>query len=132
MTKYFEDRNKFRKEETPIVAGSEWTRDPKREYICSYCRRTLHRLADKNGLNESFFCSFCSIESLPEEDLRSKSKIAPPERIDNSDNPSVSYAPEVGIKRKNKEPKGTFRTLQERGIKITNYSEKGWRKESND
>ena len=32
--------------------------------------------------------------------------------------------PEVGLKRRKQEPKGTFKKLQERGIKITNYQER--------
>jgi hypothetical protein len=90
------------------------------QYICNFCHRTLSRLSDHSG-NESFYCNFCSIETLAEES-RSKSKLTVPNRIEE---PAVTLLPEVGLKRKNKEPK-------ERGIKITDYKERGWRKQNDE
>ena len=46
--------------------------------------------------------------------------------------PAVTLLREVRIKRKKKEVKGTFRKLQERGIKITDYKERGWRKQNDE
>jgi hypothetical protein len=39
-------------------------------------------------------------------------------------NPFVSYVPEAGLKRRNKEIKGGVKTISERpGVKVTSYSE---------
>jgi len=111
LTKYLNDKYGVRNNrDTPIVAGSsEWTRDNSRIPMCQWCRRDLVKLQDRNNINISWFCSFCQIETLDEDDnLRSKNKIVSPERTDNSDNPSVSYAPEPSLKRKPVEYKGGF------------------------
>lgn len=73
----------------------------------------------------AFVPAACALHHQP-----TKSKLSMSEGA--TKNPGVSYAPEIGIKRKNKEPKGTFKNLQDRGLKITNYSEKGWRKTTYD
>jgi hypothetical protein len=126
MTKYFEDHNyQIGRSDTPIVAGSsEWTRDYSKIPICSWCRRDLRKLQD-HGRNISWYCSFCQIETLDEDtdNLRTKSKIEQPVRIDNSDNPSVSYAPEKTLQSKKKQYRGAFKNLQAKGVKITSYSE---------
>jgi hypothetical protein len=60
--------------------------------------------------------------------IRRKSKLTtrskPPEE------PPLTLLPERGLKRKKNEPAGGFRKFQERGIKITNYHEHGWRKQN--
>jgi hypothetical protein len=125
MTKYT-DRN-YRigiQKDSPIVAGEEEIRQVEnrgREYICSTCRRTLVKLVDYSGENISYFCNFCSPETLPTTELRSKSKISTPTGMITE--PAVSLVPEVGIKRKKKEVKGGLKTLQDRGINITHYKE---------
>jgi hypothetical protein len=90
----------------------------------------LHKLSNHAG-DTSYYCSFCKRESNVEDDeLRSKGKIIMSEGP--IEEPAVTLLPEVGLKRKNKEPKGTFRKLQERGIKITDYKERGWRKQNDE
>jgi hypothetical protein len=37
---------------------------------------------------------------------------------------------EPSVDRKPVEPKGLFKFLRDRGMKITNYNERGWRKEN--
>lgn len=138
MTKYFND--KYPSGTIPFInrdivtAGEEqWAQDPDDvEYSCKYCNRIMHKtkLIDSSGQNPSYgwslYCSSCGISSQVEEDTRKKSKVKVHKgKITEL---AVSYAPEPGLKRKNKEPKGTFKKLQERGIKITDYHERGWRK----
>jgi hypothetical protein len=100
--------------------------NPNREPICSYCRRNLIKLQDRNNRNISWFCSFCQIETLGEEtnDLRSKSKIMAPTSLDNSKNPAVAYPPEPGLKHNTVEYKGGTAVLSKKGtIRITGYVE---------
>jgi hypothetical protein len=137
MTKYYSEKHKFEKDSsydspislrdyTQIESSNNITRQ------CPYCNITLSRLIDYSGLNPSFYCSKCVIEFPDKTKVKTKSRLATTEQTNNNDDPSVAYAPEVGLKRKNKEPKGTFRKLKERGINIISYEERGWRKNRND
>ena len=63
--------------------------------------------------------------SYPDENTRRKGKLTT--RTELPEEPAVTLLPERGLKSKTNTPKGTFRKLQERGIKITNYHERGWR-----
>jgi hypothetical protein len=129
MTKYLSD--KFRGETLNkgiVVAGNEWTRDPERgrerKVYCKWCNHLLYRILDSSGNNPALYCTNCSISyGNDDDDLRSKGKIANPERIDNSKNPSVSYAPEVGIQRKKPEITSALKVLQQKGIRITHITE---------
>jgi DNA-directed RNA polymerase subunit RPC12/RpoP len=129
MTRYT-DRHHTLPNKDIVVVGNEYNKDAQREYICNYCQRTLSRLIDYSGENPSLYCSYCSIEVIPEieKDLRAKSKLEVPDGSDIE--PSVSYPPDPNDINRNKdnELKGTFRALQDRGIKITDYKERGWRK----
>lgn len=131
MTKYFEERNKFRKEDTPIsISGEEWTQDPKREYTCKWCYRVMQRLVDRNNSNESYYCSFCSVELLPEE-TRLKEQVKVPQGVNKVPLVTNKFL-EPGLKRKKNEPRGSFKVLRDRGMNIVNYKETGWRREKED
>jgi hypothetical protein len=138
MTKYTEDKNPWNKNkpaetEIPITLGEEeWYAESRPPYICDFCYRTLIKLQDRSGLNTSWFCNSCNMEYDPESETELRSKTSLTMSEGPVTNPSVSYTPERTLKRRNTEPKGTFKKLQERGIKITNYSERGFRKEKED
>jgi hypothetical protein len=128
MTKWLNDKNKFNKNnDSPISIGSEWTQDPKREYVCSYCNRTLSKLTDRSGLSPSWYCSSCQI-STPEEDtndLRGKNKIVTPDNYDNSSNPlATTKFKDPELRRKKVEIKGGLKALSQKGtIRIKDYVE---------
>ena len=56
------------------------------------------------------------------EDLRSKSKITTPLGLNLE--PCLSYLPDANPIPKSVEPEGTFKALQDKGIKITHYEER--------
>ena len=125
MTKYLSDKYGYGyrpNTDSPIVYGEEeWNAESRPPYICDFCHHTLVKLQNKT--NVSWFCRNCNTEYDPETEteLRSESKISMAEGP--VTDPSVSYAPQAGLKRKKNEPRGSFRKLQERGIRITNYIE---------
>ena len=61
------------------------------------------------------------------DELRTQSVIEEPEGP--IEEPSISLLPERTLKRKKNQPRGSFRRLQERGLHITNYQERGFKKE---
>ena len=81
------------------------------------------KLLDSSGQNPSLslYCSFCGISSEIEEDTRKKSKVKV--HKGKITEPAVGYAPEVGLKRKQKVIKGGLRLMEQKGLKITNYKE---------
>ncbi|HEY6404675.1 MAG TPA: hypothetical protein VIX38_01195 [Nitrososphaeraceae archaeon] len=87
-------------------------------------------IRDSSGANADmgYYCTFCSITSYPDDNTRRKGKLTT--RTELPEEPAVTLLPERGLKSKTNTPKGTFRKLQERGIKITNYHERGWRKQN--
>jgi hypothetical protein len=121
----YHDRNRRGREpnDTPVSIGDEWNRDPRREYVCSYCNRTMIKLQDRNSANISFFCSMCNIQTNEEEtdNLRTRSRLQMPEGVNTT--PYIAHTPEPGLKRKKVEVKGGLAELQKRGIRIKNYTE---------
>jgi hypothetical protein len=89
-------------------------------FYCDSCHRNLNKLIDKSGENISYYCNNCNVETFPTEQIRSKSRLSTPDGP--IEEPGVSYAPEIGL-RKKKEVKGGLRAMQEKGYKITNYKE---------
>lgn len=89
----------------------------------------LH-IRDSSGANAdtAYYCTFCFITSYPDGNTRRKGKLTT--RTEPPEEPAVTLLPERGLKSKTNTPKGTFRKLQERGIKITNYHERGWREQN--
>lgn len=79
----------------------------------------------------SLWCSFCSIESIPDKDTRRKGKLNP--KNSSVEEIAVSIIPERGIQRKKSEITGTLKTLEQRGIRITHVTEhRKMRKEKQD
>lgn len=134
-TKYHSEKNKFDRQDkdTPISIGSEEVYAESRPpYICDMCHQTLIKLQDRSGLSISWYCNNCKSEYDPEEELglRSESEIVtaqgPAEEV------GVSYAPTKELTRKKNEQRGTFKVLRDRGLNITKYEERGWRRENED
>jgi hypothetical protein len=123
MTRYSDNNRRYKpREDTPIVAS--YSTNERREYVCSYCNRTMTKLQDRNSANISFFCNACNIETNPEEtdNLRTRSCLQMPEGVNTTPYVSTKFIePTVG---KTPSPvRGTFAELQRRGIRITNYKD---------
>jgi hypothetical protein len=127
MTKYYQDKNRFEKDnDTPISIRDYTQIEDRNERYCPYCSLKLSRLIDSSGLNPSWYCSKCIISYPDKSDTKSKSSLSTP-RKSNNDNPLAST--------KFKEPtvghgprtiKGGLKTLTESGrIKVTSYQETG-------
>jgi hypothetical protein len=75
MTKYTESKNTWSKPietNTPITLGEEeWYAESSPPFICDFCHRTLIKLQDRSGLNQSWFCNGCNQEYDIETELRS-------------------------------------------------------------
>ena len=107
-----------------ITIGDEYTGANRPSYICNYCNRTLTKLTDRNNQNESWYCNSCSIEFQPEnESIRHKQKLEVPDRNIEPAIATTPGIPDIRIHHE-PEPKGTFKVLQQKGIKITKYEEK--------
>jgi hypothetical protein len=86
---------------------------------------SLVKLSDGSGANESYWCRNCSIEFQPEnESIRHKQKLDVPDR---NIEPAIATTPAIDYTsvqiHKEPEIKGTFKVLQQKGIKIKNYKE---------
>jgi DNA-directed RNA polymerase subunit RPC12/RpoP len=123
LTRYYSDKHKFKQDkDTPISVRDYTNDDEDKTYYCNNCQRNLSKLIDSSGQNPSYYCNHCSIEIIPSlTEVRSKSKWDVPEGP--IEHPSVSYPPEPTIGRTPVEPKGTFKMLRDRGMKIKNYKE---------
>jgi hypothetical protein len=118
------DRNRRVPADTPIVAGTEWTQDPRREYVCSYCNRVMVKLQDRNSANISYFCNNCNIQTNADatDNLRTRSRLQMPEGVNTTPYASTKFhEPTVG--RTPPPIRGTFAELQRRGMKIKNYKD---------
>jgi hypothetical protein len=121
----YHDKNRRGREptDTPIVAS--YNTNEHKTLVCRWCNYTLHTIRDSSGQNVNLYCSNCSIsyEDSNTDDLRSESKLEVPDGMDNNRNPAVSYTPESTLKRKKKELTGSFKALQQRGVRFTNITE---------
>jgi hypothetical protein len=122
MTNYYDKKNKWRMNKDTPISIRNYEHDEPKTYYCNNCNRTLNKLIDSSGQNESYYCNYCSIEVIPSlTEVRSASKLVTPEGPVES--PSVSYPPEPTIGRTPVEPKGVFKLFKDRGMKIKNYKE---------
>ena len=106
-----------------VVISSEFYKNERPSYICSFCNQTLIRLTDAGMNNTTFWCRHCSIEFDPEsENLRKESKLIVPDRniepavtsiqTNMEDSVAIRHTPEI---------RGGFAELQKKGIKIKDY-----------
>jgi hypothetical protein len=112
------------KKDDKVVISSEFYKNDRPSYLCSWCNCTLSKLQDAGQHNITYFCTRCAIEFDPEyENLRKESKLVVP----GNSEPAVTsiqtnMADEVEI-RHTPEIKGSFKALRDKGLKITNYKE---------
>ena len=115
-------RQPFKKDDK-VVISSEFYKNDRPVYLCSWCNCTLSKLQDAGKNNTTYFCTRCAIEFDPEsENLRKESKLIVPNR---NIEPAVTsiqtnMADEVAI-RHTPPIRGGFKELQDRGLKITSY-----------
>jgi hypothetical protein len=58
-----------------VIISSEYHKNDRPSYLCSFCNFTLSKLQDAGQNNTIYFCTRCSIEFNPEsENLRRESK----------------------------------------------------------
>jgi hypothetical protein len=75
-----------------------------------------------NEKTGEYLCLHDNISHFPElQDVRSKSRLVTPDGP--VEQPCVSYTPELRIGKPEVEIKGTFKALQQKGIKIKDYRE---------
>jgi hypothetical protein len=125
MTKYYQDRHKFdRNDDTPIAVRDYTNTSSDHTYYCSWCQRQLVKLRGRSGENITYYCNFCSIESNPEEkELRSKSRIEPHEGTNKTPLASTKFT-EPTLGKKKVEIEGALAELQKRSsIKIKTHTE---------
>jgi hypothetical protein len=121
----YHDKNRRGSEpaDTPIVASYNNNNESK-EYVCSYCNRTMIKLQDRNSANISYFCNACNIQTNVEEtdNLRTRSRLQMPEGVNTNPYASTKF-PEPTVGKSPPPVRGSFAELQRRGIKITNYKD---------
>jgi hypothetical protein len=107
-----------------IIISSEYYENVRpSSYICSICNRTLSRLSDAGGNNQTYYCRFCNVEFDPEsENVRRESKLSVPNRNIEPAVATTPGIPDISI-RKEPEIKGGLKALQQKGLKITDYKE---------
>jgi hypothetical protein len=127
MTKYHDSKHYGQPNNNNIsIIGEDQIREiegKKKEFICDTCRcNTLSRLIDSSGENNDYYyCTRCKTYAYDTDNLRTE------EYLEMSDGPidevAVSYTPEVGLRKRKNQPKGTFKRMQEKGINITSYKD---------
>jgi hypothetical protein len=111
------------KEDKVIIAGEAYEAPEITTFICNYCNRDLIKISDSSGNNVSWYCNNCSIPFEPEnESIRHKQKLEVPDRNIEPAVATTPGIPDISIRRE-PEPKGAFKALQQRGLKITDYKE---------
>jgi hypothetical protein len=111
------------KKDDKVVISSDFYKNDRPSYLCSWCNCTLSKLQDAGGNNTMYFCTRCVIEFDPEsENLRKESKITVPDRNIEPAATSIqnNMADEVEI-RHTPPLRGGFAELQKKGLKIKNY-----------
>ena len=106
-----------------VVISSEYFKNDRPTYICSFCNQTLSRLTDAGLNNSTYWCRNCSMEWDPqEENLRKESKITVPDRNIEPAATSIqtNMADEVEI-RHTPPIRGGFAELQKKRLKIKDY-----------
>jgi hypothetical protein len=108
-----------------VVIGDEWTGEDRPTFLCSWCNRTLGKLIDSSGQNPSWYCNHCQISFDPDqENLRKESKLLVPDRDQEPLITSIQhdYSEDVEIHH-TPEPRGAFKALQQKRLRITDYKE---------
>jgi hypothetical protein len=109
------------KKDDKVVISSDYYKNDRPVYLCSWCNCTLSKLQDASQNNTTYFCTRCAIEFDPEsENLRKESKLTVPNR---DIEPAVSTTPGIpDISITHTPPiRGGFAELEKKGIRIKNY-----------
>jgi hypothetical protein len=109
------------KKDDKVVISSDYYKNDRPVYLCSWCNCTLSKLQDASQNNTTYFCTRCTIEFDPEsENLRKESKLTVPNR---DIEPAVSTTPGIpDISITHTPPiRGGFAELEKKGIRIKNY-----------
>ena len=109
------------KKDDKVVISSDYYKNDRPVYLCSWCNCTLSKLQDAGKNNTTYFCTRCAIEFDPEsENLRKESKLTVPNR---DIEPAVSTTPGIpDISITHTPPiRGGFAELEKKGIRIKNY-----------
>jgi predicted RNA-binding Zn-ribbon protein involved in translation (DUF1610 family) len=110
-----------------ITIGDEWTGEDRPSFICSYCNRTLTKLADRNNQNQSYYCNSCGIDFQPDnENVRRETKLSVPDRNQETlvaTTPGQDYLNKKVEINHTPEIKGGLKALKDKGIRITSYQE---------
>jgi transposase-like protein len=114
-------QTKPNKDKDIVTIGDEWTGEERPSYICNFCSRNLVKLTDRSGKNESYYCNSCGIDFQPE-NVRRETKLSVPDRNTETLAATTPGIPDISIHH-TPEPKGTFKVLQQKGIKIKDYKE---------
>lgn len=115
--------NKTAPDNKKIIISSEYYKNEKPVYLCSFCSQSLSRLTDAGLNNSTYWCRSCSIEWDPEsENLRKESKISVPDRNIEPAPVSLQYTMDKDVEIRHTPPiRGGFKELQDRGIRIKDY-----------
>ena len=111
------------KKDNKVVISSDYYKNDRPVYLCSWCNCTLSKLQDAGQNNTTYFCTRCSIGFDPEsENVRRESKLFVPDRNAEAAVTSLQYnmADEVAI-RHTVPKRGGFAELEKKGLKITSY-----------
>ena len=79
---------------------------------------------DSSKLNPSWYCSFCNTETHSEEvdNLRTRSRLQMPDGVNSNPLASTKF-PEYSVSKPPTEIRGSFKTLQSKGMRIRNYKD---------
>ena len=124
MERSLSQKRQTHKKDDKVVISSEFYKNDRPSYLCSWCNCTLSKLQDAGKNNTTYFCTRCAIEFDPEsENLRKESKLVVPDRNIQPAATSIqtNMADEVEI-RHTVPKRGGFAELEKKGtIRITNY-----------
>ena len=121
MERSLSQKRQTHKKDDKVVISSEFYKNDRPSYLCSWCNCTLSKLQDAGKNNTTYFCTRCAIEFDPEsENLRKESKLTVPNR---DIEPAVSTTPGIpDISITHTPPiRGGFAELEKKGIRIKNY-----------
>jgi hypothetical protein len=112
---------KLKPNEDKVIISSEYYKNDRPSYLCSFCNQTLSRLTDSGGQNSCYWCRNCQVGFDPEvENIRKESKLSVPDRNIEPAITSISNTPDVSI-RHTPPIRGGMAELQKRGVRVTSY-----------
>jgi hypothetical protein len=127
MTKYTDSHNALEvRQDIPIAFSSEkYELDMENKtYYCKWCNCNL--ILQDEGTRE-YMCAHCNATEFPEldqSDVRSSHDLEVPDTANPTEKDlAISYSPEPSLDKPPIELPGTFKALQNKGLRITNFRE---------